>query len=55
MRAITYTSARNNLAAKATLKQPALTGMEKQDANPRKSTLKKNADAMEIIMEQLME
>jgi len=43
------------LAAKANLKQPALARLEKPDANPRQSTLKKIADAMGITIEQLIE
>ena len=43
------------LAAKAGIKQPALARLEKPDANPRKSTLKKIADAMDLTVEQLME
>jgi len=43
------------LAAKAGIKQPALTRMEKPDANPRKSSLIKLADAMGITVEQLIE
>jgi DNA-binding XRE family transcriptional regulator len=43
------------LAAKAGIKQPALTRMEKPDANPRKSSLTKLADAMDITVEQLLE
>ena len=43
------------LAAKAGIKQPALTRMEKADANPRKSSLTKLADAMGITVEQLIE
>jgi len=43
------------LAAKAGLKQPALARLEKADSTPRKSTLKKLADAMDISVEQLIE
>jgi len=45
----------DELAAKANLKQPALARLEKSDANPGKSTLKKIADALEITVEQLIE
>ncbi len=45
----------DELAVKASLKQPALARLEKSDANPRKSTLKKIAAAMEITIGQLME
>ena len=45
----------DELAAKTNLKQPALARLEKPDANPRKSILKKIADAMEITIEQLIE
>ncbi len=45
----------DELAAKANLKKPALARLEKSDANPRKSTLKKIADALEITVEQLIE
>ncbi len=45
----------DELAVKASLKQPALARLEKSDANPRKSTLKKIAEAMEITIEQLIE
>ncbi len=44
-----------DLAAKAGIKQPALTRMEKPDANPRKSSLTKLAEAMGITVEQLIE
>ena len=43
------------LAAKAGIKQPTLARMEKPDANPRRSSLGKLADAMGITVEQLME
>ena len=44
-----------DLAARAGIKQPALARLEKADASPRKSTLKKLADAMEISVEQLID
>ncbi len=43
------------LAAKAGIKQPALARIERPDANPRKSSLIKLADAMELTVEQLIE
>ncbi len=43
------------LAARAGIKQPTLARMEKPDANPRKATLKKLAQAMGLVVEQLME
>lgn len=43
------------LAAKAEIKQPALTRIEKIDANPRKSTLIRLAEAMGLTVEQLIE
>ena len=43
------------LAARAGIKQPALARLEKADSSPRKSTLKKLADAMDINLEQLIE
>lgn len=43
------------LAAQAGIKQPTLARIEKPNANPRKATLKKLADAMAITVEQLME
>jgi ribosome-binding protein aMBF1 (putative translation factor) len=43
------------LAAKAGIKQPALARLEKSDANPRTSSLQKLADAMGIMIEQLIE
>jgi len=43
------------LAAKARIKQPALARMEKNDANPRNSSLQKLADAMGILIEQLID
>ena len=39
------------LAKRTGIKQPALTRLEKADVNPRKSTLKKIADAMDISVE----
>jgi DNA-binding XRE family transcriptional regulator len=45
----------DELAVKASLKQPALARLEKPGANPRTSTLNKIAAAMEITIEQLME
>lgn len=41
------------LAQRAGLSQPALARLEKADANPRTSTLKKLADAMGITVAQL--
>jgi len=41
------------LADRAGLSQPALARLEKVGANPRSSTLKKLATAMEIMVEQL--
>ena len=43
------------LSQKAGIKQPALARLEKSDANPRKSSLKKLADAMGIALEQLLD
>ena len=43
------------LSVKAGIKQPALARMEKPDANLRKSTLIKLADAMGLTVEQLIE
>lgn len=43
------------LAAKAGIKQPALTRMERPDATPRKISLMKLASAMGITVQQLME
>ncbi len=43
------------LAAKAGIKQPALARIEKPGANPRKSTLIKLADAMDLTVEQLID
>ncbi len=43
------------LAQKAGIWQPALTRMEKPDTMPRKSSLIKPAEAMEISAEQLIE
>lgn len=43
------------LAEKAGMTQPALTKLERQDANPRKATLKKLATALGITVEQLEE
>ena len=43
------------LATKVGIKQPALARLEKTDANPRTSTLKKLADAMDITVEQLID
>lgn len=43
------------LAAKAGIKQPALARIERPDSNPRKSSLIKLADAMELTVEQLIE
>lgn len=43
------------LAAKAGIKQPTLARMEKPDATPRQSSLRKLAEAMEITVEQLMD
>jgi predicted transcriptional regulator len=45
----------DELANRSGIKQPALARMEKPDANPRKSTLKKIADAMKITAEQLID
>ena len=41
------------LATKAGLKQPALARLEKPGSNPRAATLKKLANAMGILVEQL--
>jgi DNA-binding XRE family transcriptional regulator len=43
------------LSKKAGIKQPALARLEKSDANPRKSSLKKLADAMDITLGQLLD
>ncbi|MFA6009665.1 MAG: helix-turn-helix transcriptional regulator [Desulfobacteraceae bacterium] len=43
------------LSVKAGIKQPTLARMEKQGANPRKSSLIKLAEAMGLIVEQLMD
>jgi len=43
------------LAAKAGIKQPALARQEKNDANPRTSSLQKLADTMGIFIEQLID
>ena len=43
------------LAARAGMKQSALARLERNTANPRKSTLQKLAEAMGIIVEQLIE
>jgi len=43
------------LSQKAGIKQPALARLEKADANPRKSSLKKLVDAMGIALEQLLD
>lgn len=43
------------LSEKAGIKQSALVRMEKPDANPRKSSLKKLAHAMNLEVEQLMD
>ncbi len=43
------------LATKAGIKQPALARMERPEANPRKSSLIKLANAMELTVEQLIE
>jgi ribosome-binding protein aMBF1 (putative translation factor) len=45
----------DELAAKAGIQQSALARLEKSDAHPRKSTLKKLADAMGITLEQLID
>jgi ribosome-binding protein aMBF1 (putative translation factor) len=41
------------LAIKVGMSQPALAKLERLDANPRRSTLKKLAEAMDIAVEQL--
>jgi DNA-binding XRE family transcriptional regulator len=43
------------LARKAGIKQPALARLEGRDSNPRKATLKKLADAINLSVEQLIE
>ena len=43
------------LAKRSGIKQPSLARLEKTDANPRKSTLKKISDALNISVEQLIE
>ena len=43
------------LAKRAEIKQPSLARLENAESNPRKSTLKKLADAMNISIEQLIE
>lgn len=43
------------LAARAGIKQPALARMEKPESRPRKTSLMKLAEAMEITAEQLMD
>ena len=43
------------LAKRAGIKQPSLARLENAESNPRKSTLKKLADAMNISIEQLIE
>jgi len=43
------------LAGKAGIKQPALARLEKAESRPRKSTLKKIADALDISLEQLLD
>ena len=45
----------DELASRSGIKQPALARLEKPDANPRRSTLKKIADAMNITVEQLID
>lgn len=45
----------DELASRSGIKQPALARLEKSDANPRRSTLKKIADAMNITVEQLID
>jgi DNA-binding XRE family transcriptional regulator len=45
----------DELANRSGIKQPALARLEKPDANPRRSTLKKIADAMNITVEQLID
>ncbi len=45
----------DELATKAGIKQPTLARMEKPESTPRKSSLSKLADAMGIIVEQLMD
>lgn len=43
------------LAKRAGIKQPALARLERAGSRPRKSTLKKIADAMNISVEQLID
>ena len=43
------------LADRAGIKQPSLARLERGDSTPRKSTLKKLADAMDISVEQLID
>jgi ribosome-binding protein aMBF1 (putative translation factor) len=43
------------LSKRTGIKQPSLARLEKSDASPRKSTLKKIADALNISVEQLIE
>ncbi len=43
------------LAAKAGMSQPAIAKLERPGSNPRRTTLKKLADAMELAVEQLEE
>ena len=45
----------DELARRAGLKQPALARLEGHVSNPRKTTLKKLADAMDLSVEQLIE
>ena len=50
-----YGLTQGELAKRAGIKQPALVRLEKPESNPRKSTLKKIADALKISVEQLIE
>ena len=43
------------LADRAGIRQPSLARLERGDSTPRKSTLKKLADAMDLIVEQLID
>lgn len=43
------------LASRSGIKQPSLARLEKTDSNPRRSTLKKLADAMNISVDQLVD
>jgi len=45
----------DELSKRAGIKQPSLARLERPDANPRRATLKKIADAMGLTVEQLID